>query len=178
MGGILGTGSGQSRQPGGLLLPNAPNDFIFAVVGQEFGLVGGVAVIGLFLFFAYRGIRVALGAPDTFGGAARGRASRPGSTFQAFINIGVVVNLLPITGITLPFVSIRWLVAGRELRGGRYPPLHLPRDHVQEAPGTMRILIAAGGTGGHIYPALAVLRSLAERHAGPRGPLAGRPPWA
>jgi cell division protein FtsW len=104
MGGILGNGLGQSSQPGALPLPNAANDFIFAVVGQEFGLVGGAAVVGLYLFLAYRGIRVALAAPDTFGGLlAVGITAW--LTFQAFINIGVVVALLPITGITLPFVS-------------------------------------------------------------------------
>jgi cell division protein FtsW len=105
LGGILGSGLGQSRQPGGLLLPNAQNDFIFAVVGQEFGLIGGATVIGLFLFLAYRGIRVALGAPDTFG-ALLAVGITAWLTLQAFINIGVVVSLLPITGITLPFVSM------------------------------------------------------------------------
>jgi cell division protein FtsW len=104
MGGILGNGLGQSSQPGALPLPNAANDFIFAVIGQEFGLVGGALVVGLYLFLAYRGVRVALAAPDTFGGLlAVGITAW--LTFQAFINIGVVVNLLPITGITLPFVS-------------------------------------------------------------------------
>ncbi|MEA2622707.1 MAG: cell division protein FtsW [Chloroflexota bacterium] len=104
MGGILGAGLGQSRQPGSLPLPNAENDFIFAVVGQEFGLVGGALVICLYVFFAYRGIRVALGAPDTFG-ALLAIGITAWLTIQALINIGVVVSLLPITGITLPFVS-------------------------------------------------------------------------
>jgi cell division protein FtsW len=104
MGGIVGNGLGQSSQPGALPLPNAANDFIFAVIGQEFGLIGGAVVVGLYLFLAYRGVRVALAAPDTFGGLlAVGITAW--LTFQAFINIGVVVNLLPITGITLPFVS-------------------------------------------------------------------------
>ena len=104
MGGILGAGLGQSRLPGGLPLPNAPNDFIFAVVGQEFGLVGGCLVIGLYLFFAYRGIRVALGAPDTFG-ALLATGITAWLTLQAFVNICVVLQLIPLTGITLPFVS-------------------------------------------------------------------------
>jgi cell division protein FtsW len=104
-GGILGTGLGQSRQAGALYLPNAQNDYIFGVVGQELGLVGGVVVIGLYLFLAYRGMRVALGAPDTFG-ALLATGITAWLTFQAFINIGVVTSLLPITGITLPFVSL------------------------------------------------------------------------
>jgi len=104
LGGIVGEGLGQSRAAGGLYLPNASNDFIFAVIGEEFGLIGGLLVVGLFLVFAYQGIRVALSAPDTFGGLlATGITSW--LTLQAFVNIGVVVNLLPITGITLPFVS-------------------------------------------------------------------------
>jgi cell division protein FtsW len=104
MGGVLGTGLGQAQQPGGLQVPNAENDFIFAIVGQQFGLLGGALVIGLYLLFAYRGIRVALSAPDTFG-ALLAIGITAWLTFQAFINIGVVVALLPITGITLPFVS-------------------------------------------------------------------------
>jgi cell division protein FtsW len=104
MGGIFGSGLGQSRQPGGLSLPNADNDFVFAMIGQELGLVGGVLVIGLFLFFAWRGVRIAMAAPDTYG-ALLALGLTAALTIQAFINIGVVVNLLPITGITLPFVS-------------------------------------------------------------------------
>ncbi|MEO7118101.1 MAG: putative peptidoglycan glycosyltransferase FtsW [Candidatus Limnocylindrales bacterium] len=104
LGGLTGTGLGESRLPGGLSLPNASNDFIFAVIGQEFGFLGAGLVILLFLFLAYRGVRIALRAPDTFGGLlATGITAW--LTFQALINIGVVVNLLPITGIPLPFVS-------------------------------------------------------------------------
>ena len=104
MGGILGIGLGQSRQPGALPLPNAANDFVFAVVGQEFGLIGGGLVIGLYFFFAYRGVRVALGAPDTFG-ALLAVGITAWLTLQAFVNIAVVLQLIPLTGITLPFVS-------------------------------------------------------------------------
>jgi cell division protein FtsW len=104
LGGVFGQGLGQSRQPSGLALPAAENDFIFAVVGQEFGLLGGLLVIGLFLLLMWRGIRIALHAPDTFGGLlAMGITAW--LAFQAFINIGVVVNLLPLTGMPLPFLS-------------------------------------------------------------------------
>ena len=104
LGGLMGSGLGQSRGPGGLNLPEASNDFIFALIGQELGLVGGVLVIGLFLFFAWRGVRIALAAPDTFG-ALLAVGITAWLTIQAFINIGVVLALLPVTGITLPFVS-------------------------------------------------------------------------
>jgi cell division protein FtsW len=103
-GGVLGIGLGESRQPGALHLPAAQNDFVFAVVAQELGFLGGVAVIGLYLLFAYRGVRIALAAPDTFG-ALLATGITAWLALQAFINIGVVVVLLPITGITLPFVS-------------------------------------------------------------------------
>jgi cell division protein FtsW len=100
VGGLLGTGLGASR----VSVPNAFNDFIFAEVGQEFGLLGGIVVITLFLLLAYSGVRVALAAPDTFG-ALLAAGITSWLCLQAFINIGVVVALLPITGITLPFIS-------------------------------------------------------------------------
>lgn len=104
LGGLLGAGLGESRLAGGLFLPNASNDFIFAVIAEEFGFLGGVVVIALFVILAYQGIRVALAAPDTFG-ALLAAGITAWLTIQAFVNIGVVVALFPITGITLPFVS-------------------------------------------------------------------------
>ncbi len=104
LGGVLGAGLGESRLAGGLFLPNASNDFIFAIIGEEFGLLGGGLVILLFLAFGYLGIRTALGAPDTFG-ALLAAGITSWICIQAFINIGVVVGLIPVTGIPLPFVS-------------------------------------------------------------------------
>ena len=103
-GGLTGIGLGQSRQPGQLHLPAAETDYVFAVLAQEVGFLGAIAVIALYLLFAYRGIRIALGAPDTFG-ALLATGITAWLTVQAFINIGVVVVLLPVTGITLPFIS-------------------------------------------------------------------------
>jgi cell division protein FtsW len=103
-GGLLGLGLGQSRGAGGLFLPNASNDFIFAVIGEEFGLIGAGLVVVLFIILAYQGIRIALAAPDTFGALLAAGITIWLCT-QAFINIGVVVALFPITGITLPFIS-------------------------------------------------------------------------
>jgi len=103
-GGITGQGLGVSQQPTGMKVPAAENDFIFAVVGQEFGYIGGLVVIALFLLLAWRGMRVAMNAPDTFGGLlALGITAW--LTFQAFINIAVVVSLIPMTGMPLPFLS-------------------------------------------------------------------------
>jgi cell division protein FtsW len=99
-GGLFGTGLGNDR----IFVPNDVNDFIFSVIAQELGLVGGAVVIGLFVAFAYAGIRTAMRAPDTFGGLMAAGITA-WICFQALINIGVVVAVVPVTGITLPFVS-------------------------------------------------------------------------
>jgi len=104
LGGVFGAGLGESRLAGGLFLPNAYNDFIFAIIGEEFGFIGAGIVIALFVLLAYQGIRIALAAPDTFGGLLAAGITA-WVCIQAFINIGVVVALVPVTGITLPFVS-------------------------------------------------------------------------
>ncbi|HKG57390.1 MAG TPA: putative peptidoglycan glycosyltransferase FtsW [Candidatus Limnocylindrales bacterium] len=104
LGGLFGAGLGESRLAGGLFLPNAFNDFIFAIIGEEFGLVGGATVVVLFLILGYSGVRTALRAPDTFG-ALLAAGITAWLCLQAFINIGVVVALIPVTGITLPFIS-------------------------------------------------------------------------
>jgi cell division protein FtsW len=104
LGGVTGQGIGSSRGPGSLTLPAAENDFVFAMLGQELGLWGGALVIGLFAFIAWRGIRIAHRAPDTFG-ALLALGVSVCLVYQAFINIAVVLQLVPLTGITLPFVS-------------------------------------------------------------------------
>ena len=104
LGGIFGSGLGESKLAGGLYLPNAWNDFIFAIIGEEFGFIGAGLVIGLFVLLAYAGIRTALRAPDTFG-ALLAAGITAWLCFQAFVNVAVVVALLPVTGITLPFIS-------------------------------------------------------------------------
>jgi cell division protein FtsW len=104
LGGVFGSGLGESKLAGGLYLPNAWNDFIFAIIGEEFGFIGAGIVIALFVLLAYAGIRTALRAPDTFG-ALLAAGITAWLCYQAFINIGVVVALLPVTGITLPFIS-------------------------------------------------------------------------
>lgn len=102
-GGLWGRGLGFSREKL-FWLPEAFGDAIFAVFAEETGFVGSVLIILLFLFFAWRGIRIALSLPDDFL-----RFLAFGITFlimiQAFLNIGGVLGLLPLMGITLPFVS-------------------------------------------------------------------------
>lgn len=104
LGGLIGSGLGESKLAGGLYLPNAWNDFIFAIIGEEFGFIGALVIIALFGILAVAGTRTALRAPDTFG-ALLAAGITAWLCLQAFINIGVVVALLPVTGITLPFIS-------------------------------------------------------------------------
>jgi len=102
-GGIWGRGLGQSRAKWSYL-PNAHNDFIFAIIGEELGFLGGVAVIGLFGLFAYVGLRIAMRSVDPFLRLLTATATT-WIIGQAFINIGYVVGLLPVTGLQLPLVS-------------------------------------------------------------------------
>jgi cell division protein FtsW len=102
-GGLFGVGLGESRAKWGFL-PNAHTDFIFAIIGEELGLLGALVVLGLFLALAVLGVRTALAAPDRFGCyVAAGITAW--LLAQAFVNVGGVVGLLPITGLTLPYVS-------------------------------------------------------------------------
>ena len=127
LGGVFGAGLGESRLAGGLFLPNAFNDYIFAIVGEEFGLLGGGLVIVLFLAFGYLGIRTALGAPDTFGALlAAGR-------HRLDLHPGVHQH----RGRRRPHprhrdpaaVRLRGrILADHQLRGGGHPALGIPRN--------------------------------------------------
>ncbi len=102
-GGTFGVGLGASRARW-LFLPNAHSDFIFAIIGEETGFVGGVVVLLLFALLTLLGVAVALRASDRFGRLlAVGLTAWLGT--QALVNLGGVIGLLPITGIPLPFVS-------------------------------------------------------------------------
>jgi len=103
LGGITGLGLGESRQKF-LYLPAPSTDFIFAIIGEEWGLVGTLAVVALFVVIAYQGYRIAISAPDTFSGLlACGLTTW--ILVQALINMMVVTALMPVTGIPLPFIS-------------------------------------------------------------------------
>lgn len=102
-GGWFGVGLGHSRQKFNYL-PEPVTDSIFAVLAEETGLLGGAIIILLFLFFLWRGIRVARHAPDAFGQLlAVGIVAWV--VCQAFINIAAITGLIPLTGIPLPFIS-------------------------------------------------------------------------
>jgi cell division protein FtsW len=102
-GGLTGLGLGASRQKFGYI-PASHTDGIFAILGEELGLIGAVVLIGLFGFFAYRGFRIAIAAPDAFGTVLASGVTCS-LVFQAIINMGVVTASLPFTGIPLPFIS-------------------------------------------------------------------------
>jgi cell division protein FtsW len=100
---LFGVGLGASRQKW-MYMPNAHTDFIFAILGEELGLIGEVVVLALFGAFVYAGIRIAVRAPDAYG-----RMLAAGITgwlgLQALVNLGAVTGVLPITGVPLPFIS-------------------------------------------------------------------------
>ncbi len=102
-GGWLGAGLGQGRQKFSYL-PEPVTDSVFAVIGEEVGFIGAAVVISLFVFLAWRGLRIAKWAPDMFGRlVAVGIVSW--IFLQAMINIMAISGLIPLTGITLPFIS-------------------------------------------------------------------------
>jgi cell division protein FtsW len=141
-GGFTGVGLGAGRAKWNFL-PNAHTDFIFAIIGEELGLIGCFLVMGLFIAFAVFGARAALRAPDRFGALVAAGAT-VWVVGQAVINIGAVVGLLPVTGIPLPFVSfggsalITTMLATGILvnvaRQGRSSAHGSARDQVRAAP--------------------------------------------
>ena len=102
-GGLLGLGFGNSIQKH-FYLPEPQTDFIFSIISEEFGVMGAVIVVGLFSLIFYCGIKTSLNAKNTFS-----KYLSFGITFQlifqAFLNLAVVVGLIPVTGVTLPFLS-------------------------------------------------------------------------
>lgn len=102
-GGVFGMGLGLGRQKYAYL-PYPESDFIFAIVGEDFGLMGCIAVIALFVSFLLCGMRVAMSCRDKFG-ALLAAGITVSITVQAFLNMGVVIGILPTTGLPLPFFS-------------------------------------------------------------------------
>jgi cell division protein FtsW len=102
-GGTNGLGFAQGKQKM-LFLPFAHSDFIFAVVGEELGLVGALAIVAVFALFLWRGVRTALLAPDRFG-MLLSLGIVTSIVAQALFNISVVLSLVPTKGIPLPFIS-------------------------------------------------------------------------
>jgi cell division protein FtsW len=102
-GGVFGDGLGQGTAKWNYL-PNAHNDFIFAIIGEELGFVGAVGLLCLFGLFAYTGMRIARRSTDPFLRLLTATATL-WVMGQVFINVGYVVGLLPVTGLQLPLIS-------------------------------------------------------------------------
>jgi len=102
-GGLFGVGLGQSRQKQ-LYLPEPQNDFVFAIVCEELGLIGALIILTLFMMLILRGYWVALRARDRFGMLLASGVSSL-LAIQTFLNVAVVTNLIPVTGISMPFFS-------------------------------------------------------------------------
>lgn len=101
---VFGTGFLKSARTGAGFVPEASTDFIFSVVGEEWGLVGSIAVIALYVVFIYRVLRISKNAKNSFGKIyTAGIASL--WIFQIFQNIGMTLSIMPVTGVTLPFMS-------------------------------------------------------------------------
>ncbi len=103
-GGTTGSGPGRGLTKLGDFLPLAHSDFIFAVIGEELGLVGIVAVLGGFLVLTFCGVQAALAASDRFGMLLAGGVTT-WLVVQTLINVGGVAGVMPVTGLTLPFFS-------------------------------------------------------------------------
>ncbi len=102
-GGVFGDGLGQGTAKWNYL-PNAHNDFIFAIVGEELGFIGAAGLLGLFGVFAFTGMRIAKRSADPFLRLLTATATT-WVVGQVFINVGYVIGLLPVTGIQLPLIS-------------------------------------------------------------------------
>ncbi|RYE16662.1 MAG: cell division protein FtsW, partial [Sphingobacteriales bacterium] len=102
-GGIMGKGPGNSTERN--YLPHPYSDFIYATIIEEYGLVGGITVAGIYLFLLYRCIKIVTKAPKAFGALLAAGLSFS-LTIQAFANMAVAVGLGPVTGVPLPFVSM------------------------------------------------------------------------
>ncbi|WP_291635932.1 stage V sporulation protein E [Clostridium sp.] len=102
-GGVTGSGIGLSRQKC-LYIPEPHTDFIFSIIGEELGLIGGVFIILLFVIFVWRGIKTAVTAKDMYG-TILGIGITSVIAIQAVINIAVVTGSMPVTGVPLPFIS-------------------------------------------------------------------------
>jgi rod shape determining protein RodA len=103
-GGLTGQGLFQGAQTQGQFIPEQQTDFVFTVAGEELGLAGGSTLIGLLGLVLWRGLRIAARATDAFGRlVAAGVVSW--FAFQSFVNIGMTLGIMPVTGLPLPFLS-------------------------------------------------------------------------
>jgi cell division protein FtsW len=136
-GGVFGVGLGASREKWGWV-PNSTTDFIFAILGEELGLVGTLCVSLLYGGLAYAGLRIARRVEDTFMRLAAA-AVTAWIVIQAIVNISAVIGLLPITGVPLPLVSV-----GTSSLLVTMAALGMLMSFAKREPGAAQALAAAG----------------------------------
>lgn len=161
-GGIFGVGLGESKQKF-LYIPEPHNDFIFSVLAEELGFVGCAVVIILFAIFIWRGLVIAMKAPDMFGSlVAVGITALVG--IQAIINIAVVTSSMPNTGMPLPFFSYGGTALVILLCSVRCTIKHIKKlqKSIKGRVKKMKVIIAAAGTAGHINPGIAIANKIKE----------------
>ena len=168
-GGLFGHGLGASIQKI-FYVPEAHTDFILAVIGEELGLAGILALLSLYGIIGYAGLRTARNAKGAYAKLLAGGLTSL-ILCQALLNVYAVLGLAPLTGVPLPFISsgstslivllgamgLLLNVAGGGSAHLRAVPEPRPRSSVSAPP---RIVIAAGGTAGHVVPAIAVADAL------------------
>jgi cell division protein FtsW len=150
-GGWFGLGLGASREKFGYL-PNQYTDYIFAIIGEELGLLGTLLVLGLFALLGYAGIRIAQRCPDRFSQLAAAGVTA-WLLGQALVNMGAVVGLLPITGIPLPLVSFGGSALVPTMFG-----IGMLISFARREPATARALAARKAARGRWLPRLAWTR--------------------
>jgi cell division protein FtsW len=157
-GGWFGAGLGASKAKWGYV-PNSPTDFIFAILGEELGLLGTLCVIILYGGIAFAGLRIARRVQDTFTRLAAGSITM-WIIAQALVNIGAVLGVLPITGVPLPLIS-----AGLSSLLVTMTALGVLMSFARAEPGARQALAAAGPAPGRILQWLGLRRRPVLRDA-------------
>ena len=163
-GGIFGAGLGNSIAKN-QFLPTPHTDFILAIIGEEIGLIGTIILLSLFVIIFQRGIKIAKDSNDPFG-VLLALGLSFSIVLYAFVNAAVVTNIFPVTGLPMPLISYGGSsILTNMIALGILLNISQSKRSVTHTQGwkpgyrwisNYTILIAGGGTGGHLYPAIAI----------------------